>query len=127
MLAFWGVFSPSAYHLFALGVISIVIAAALYSMSKWAYWLGLFTFPLLLVEFAYALIFSVNLVGWYPNFQVGLLNASLIIYLILLCFSFLLLIDRRNVLKNDRVLDRLRGSLLPSAEGSKKAKQTSAT
>jgi hypothetical protein len=124
MLAFWGLYSRSAYHLFALGVISIVIAGALYALSKWAYWLGLFTFPLLLVEFIYALMFSVNVVGWYPNIETGVFNASIVIYLILLCLSFLLLVDKRNTLKNDRILDKLRGSV-PAPKVSAEAKQTS--
>jgi hypothetical protein len=111
MLAFWAMFSLSAYHLLALGVVSIVIAAALFSLSRWAYWLGLFTFPLLAAEFVYALIFSVNVVGWYPNPTVAVFNASMVIYLFFLCFSFLLLIDRRNTLKSDRLLDKLRGSI----------------
>jgi len=110
MLAFWAMFSPSAYHLLALGAVSIVIAAALYSLSRWAYWLGLFTFPLLATEFIYALTFSVNVVGWYPSPIVAVFNASMVVYLFFLCFSFLLLIDRRNTLKSDRFLDRLRGS-----------------
>jgi hypothetical protein len=111
MLGFWAMFSPSAYDLLALGVVSIVIAAALYLMSRWAYWLGLFTFPLLAAEFIYALVFSVNVVGWYPNPDVAVFNASMLVYLFFLCFSFLLLIDRRNTLKSDRFLDKLRGSL----------------
>jgi len=111
MLAFWGIFSPSAYHLLALGAVSVLIAAALYSLSKWAYWLGLFTFPLLAAEFIYALTFSVNVVGWYPNPTVAVFNVSMVVYLFFLCFSFLLLIDRRNILKSDRFLDKLRGSV----------------
>ncbi len=111
MLAFWGIFSPSAYHLLALGAVSVLIAAALYSLSRWAYWLGLFTFPLLAAEFIYALTFSVNVVGWFPNPTVAVFNTSMVVYLFFLCFSFLLLIDRRNILKSDRFLDRLRGSV----------------
>jgi len=112
LLVFWVLYGLSAYHLLALGVASLVICAALYAMSKWAYWLGLFTFPLLLLEFIYALIFSVGVVGWYPNIPTALFNASMIIYLIFLCFSFLFLVDKRNTLKTDRLLDRLKPSAL---------------
>ena len=115
MLAFWAMFSPSAVHLLALGAVSIVIAAALFLLSRWAYWLGLFTFPLLAAEFVYALIFSVDVVGWYPNPFVAVFNSSMVVYLFFLCFSFLLLIDRRNTLKSDRFLDKLRGPLTASA------------
>ena len=115
MLALWAMFSPSAYHLLALGAVSIVVAAALYLMSRWAYWLGLFTFPLLAAEFVYALTFSVDVVGWYPNPVVAVFNASMVVYLFFLCFSFLLLIDRRNTLKSDRFLDKLRGLLFAPA------------
>ena len=115
MLAFWGMFSPSAYHLLALGAASIVIAATLFLMSRWAYWLGLFTFPLLAAEFVYALTFSVGVVGWYPNPTVAVFNASMVVYLFFLCFSFLLLIDRRNTLKSDKFLDKLRGPLTAPA------------
>ena len=108
ILAFWGIFSPSAYHLLALGVASLLIAVLLFVLSKWAYWIGLFTFPLLLVEFALALTFSVNVVGWDPNSSVALFNCTMVAYLVLLCLSFLLLVDRRNVLKGDRFMDRLR-------------------
>ena len=111
MLAFWAVFNPSAYQLLALGAVSIVIAATLFLMSRWAYWLGLFTFPLLVAEFVYALTFSVDVVGWYPNPIVSVFNASMVVYLFFLCFSFLLLIDRRNTLKSDKFLDKMRGIL----------------
>ena len=107
ILAFWAVFSLSAYHLLALGIASLLVAILLYSLSKWAYWIGLFTFPLLIVEFAYALLFSVNIAGWYPNVLTAAFNASMIAYLVLLCFSFLLLVDRRNALKSDRLMDKL--------------------
>jgi hypothetical protein len=109
ILSFWALFSLSAYHLLALGVASLLIAVLLFILSKWAYWLGLFTFPLLLVEFILALTFSVNVVGWDPNTSVAIFNSSMVVYLILLSFSFLLLIDRRNALKSDRFMDRLHG------------------
>jgi len=107
MMGFWGIFSRSAYHLALLGVLSIVIAVTLYSMSRWAFWLGLFTFPLLFTEFIYALFESVNFAGWDPNTQTAAFNASLIIYLVFLTLSLILLIDKRNTLRGDRILDRL--------------------
>jgi hypothetical protein len=107
MLGFWGIFSRSAYHLVFLGVLSIIIAVALYSMSRWAFWLGLFTFPLLFTEFVYALLVSVNFAGWDSNPQTAAFNASLVIYLLFLSLSLILLIDKRNTLKGDRILDRL--------------------
>jgi hypothetical protein len=110
ILAFWAIFSLSAYHLLALGVASLIVAALLANLSKWAYWLGVFTFPLLVVEFAYALLFSVNVAGWDPNITLALFNGSLVAYLVLLCLAFLLLIDRRNALRSDRLMERLRGS-----------------
>jgi hypothetical protein len=116
ILAFWTLFAPSAYQLLALGIASILVAALLFRLSKWAYWLGLFTFPLLLLEFAYALTFSVNVVGWYPNAAVVAFNASMVAYLVLLCLSFLLLIDRRNALKGDKIMDKLQSSVLRGEE-----------
>ena len=110
ILAFWAMFSLSAYHLLALGIASIIVAVLLFVLSKWAYWIGAFTFPLLIVEFAYALMFSVNVAGWDPNATVAAFNASIVAYLLLLCLSFLLLLDRRNALKSDRFMDRLSGS-----------------
>ena len=107
ILAFWAVFSLSAYHLLALGIASILIAVLLFTLSKWAYWIGLFTFPLLIVEFVYALNFSVAIAGWDPNVPDAAFNASIVVYLVLLCFSFLLLLDKRNSLKTDRVMDKL--------------------
>ena len=107
IVAFWAVFSLSAYHLLALGVASILVAILLYGLSKWAYWIGLFTFPLLIIEFLYALMFSVNIGGWAPNVLVAAFNASMVVYLLLLCLSFLLLLDRRNTLKSDRFMDKL--------------------
>ena len=124
LLVFWALYGLSAYHLLALGAASLIICAALYMLSKWAYWLGLFTFPLLLLEFIYALIFSVSVVGWYPNVPTALFNASMIIYLIFLCFSFLFLVDKRNTLKTDRFLDRLKPSA-PAAD--KKPTETRAS
>jgi len=97
----------------------------LFSLSKWAYWVGLFTFPLLLVEFAYALLFSVNVAGWDPNSIVAAFNASIVVYLVLLCFSFLLLIDRRSVLKSDRLMDRLQTAAPSTKESEKEAGKNS--
>jgi hypothetical protein len=111
ILAFWAIFSLSAYHLLALGIASIIVAVLLFDLSKWAYWIGAFTFPLLIVEFAYALMFSVNVAGWDPNATVAAFNSSMVAYLVLLCLSFLLLLDRRNALKSDRFMDRLSGSV----------------
>ena len=51
MLAFWGVFDRTAFHLTVFGVVSIIIAVALFSTSRWAFLLGLFTFPLFFTEF----------------------------------------------------------------------------
>ena len=113
ILAFWAVTSLSAYHLLALGIASILVAAFLFSLSKWAYWIGLFTFPLLITEFLCALMFSVNIVGWDPNPLAAVFNASMVVYLVLLCFSFLLLLDRRNTLKGDKFMDKLSSSILP--------------
>jgi len=107
LLAFWALYATNAYHLIALGALSIAIAAALYSMSRWAFWLGLFTFPLMFVEFLYALLGSVNLVGWNPNPPTAVFHGSMIIYLLFLSLSMILLIDKRNTLKGDRILDRL--------------------
>ena len=117
ILAFWAIFSLSAYHLLALGIASLLVAALLFMLSKWAYWIGLFTFPLLALEFVEALIFSVNIAGWDPNIPVAVFNGSMVVYLVLLCFSFLLLIDRRNALRSDRFMDRLRGASLPTEKG----------
>jgi len=110
LLAFWVGYSLTAYHLLALGVVSLIISVALYTLSKWAYWLGLFTFPLLLVELLLALNFSVNVVGWYPNIPTALFNASMVAYIVFLFLSVLFLIDKRNTLKTDRVMDKLRPS-----------------
>ncbi len=115
LLAVWALFCASAYSLFWLGAVSIVIAATLFLMSRWAYWLGLFTFPLLAAEFVYALTFSVDVVGWYPNPVTAVFNASMVVYFFFLCFSFLLLIDRRNTLKSDKFLDKLHGTLTAPA------------
>jgi hypothetical protein len=113
ILAFWAMFSLSAYHLLALGIASLLIAISLFTLSKWAYWIGLFTFPLLIIEFIYALMFSVTIAGWYPSPVVAAFNASMVAYLILLCFSFLLLLDRRNMLKSDKFMDKLGSSFSP--------------
>lgn len=107
MLGFWGLFDRTAYHLVILGGVSIVISVALYLLSRWAYWLGLFTFPLLFVDVAYALVFSVNVMGWYPDVSTGVFNASMVAYLVFLTLGFIFLIDRRNALKNGRWLDFL--------------------
>jgi hypothetical protein len=115
LLAFWGMFDRTAYHLVVLGGLSIIIAVALYLLSRWAYWLGLFTFPLLLTVVALALLGSVNLVGLYPDLPTGLFHASMIVYLVFLVFAFVLLIDKRNALKSDRILDMLGRPLSASA------------
>lgn len=117
MLAFWGLFDRTAYHLLVLGGVSIIIAVALYFLSRWAYWLGLFTFPLLFALFAYALIFSVTVVGWDPDIPNAILNTSMVVYLVFLTLSLLLLIDRRNTFKGDRILDMFHKPLAaPSTE-----------
>lgn len=121
MLGFWGLFDRTAYSLVILGGISIAISVALYLLSRWAYWLGLFTFPLLFAEFAYALIFSVNVVGLYPDIPTVTFHGSMITYLVFLVLSLIFLIDRRSVLKNDRLLDLLGKPLsaTPEAKASK--------
>ena len=124
LLAFWALYGRTAYHLLALGVISLIISAALYSLSKWAYWLGLFTFPLLIIEFGLSLNFSVNVVGWYPNIPTAVFNASMVIYLVFLCASLLFLIDKRSMLKGDRVLDMFRPSAVASEKSSEKKVST---
>ena len=124
MLAFWAVFDRTAFHLTALGAVSVIIAVALYSVSRWAFWIGLFTFPLYFAEFLYALLASVNFVGWYPNAQTAAFHASLIVYLFFLCISVILLIDKRTVLKTDRILDRLKSPIPSSETTTKPAQQT---
>jgi hypothetical protein len=121
LLAFWGLFARAAYHLVILGVLSLIVSIALYSLSRWGYWLGLFMFPLLFADFAYALAFSVNVSGWYPDVQTAAFNGSIVIYLVLLTLSFVFLIDRRNILKSDRVLDML-GKLLSTTTKSQESK-----
>jgi hypothetical protein len=107
MLGFWALLDRTVYLLAFFGVVSIVIAAALFKMSRWAWWLGLFTFPLFFIDVAYALLASVSFVGGYPDTMTALFHGSMLIYLVFLCFAFILLIDRRNVLRSDRVLDLL--------------------
>lgn len=100
MLAFWGIFDRLSYHLVILGVVSLIVAATLYLMTRWAFWLGLFTFPLFFALFLSALLTSVNFVGWDPNIPTALFHASILAYLVFLCFSVILLIDKRNALKS---------------------------
>ena len=121
LLAFWALYGLTAYHLLALGIVSLLIAVALYALSRWAFWLGLFTFPLLLVEVVFALNFSVSVMGWYPNIPTAIFNASMVAYVVFLCIAFLFLVDKRNTLKTDRVMDKLRPST-PAPEKSKDSK-----
>lgn len=130
MLAVWGIFDRTAYHLTVLGILSIIVAVTLYLLSCWAFFLGLLTFPPFFVEFLYALNTSVNFVGWNPNLSIALLNASFVVYLAFLVFSLILLIDKRNTLKSDRVLDLLRGPVRPTEKSDKsktKASKSSVT
>lgn len=106
MITFWAL-DQVAYYLVLLGVVSVLIGVALFKTSRWAWWLGLFSFPIFVVDVSYALLSSVNLVGWSPDLPTGAFHASMIVYLIFLCLAFLLLVDRRNVLKSDNVLDLL--------------------
>lgn len=99
-LAFWGLFARESYHLLVLGAVSIVVAVSLYLMSRWAFWLGLFTFPFLFIEFVFALNASVNFVGWYPDVPTAAFHASMIAYLVFLALSLILLLDKRNALKS---------------------------
>ncbi|MGD0424989.1 MAG: hypothetical protein ABSA92_16275 [Candidatus Bathyarchaeia archaeon] len=122
MLAFWA-FDLTAYYLGLLGIVSLLIGVALFRVSRWAWWLGLFSFPIYLVEVAYALLTSVNFVGWYPDLATGAFNASMIVYLVFLCLGFLLLIDRRNVLRSDNILDFLSKPLSSKSATSAKSQQ----
>ncbi|HUK49579.1 MAG TPA: hypothetical protein VLV18_00985 [Terriglobales bacterium] len=117
MLGFWALYGRSTYPLLALGVVSILISGALYALSKWAYWIGVFSFPLLLIEFIFSLNFSVSIVGWYPNIPTGAFNASMIIYLVFLCLAVLFLVDKRNTLKSDRILDMFKSSAPATEKG----------
>jgi len=107
LLAFWGLLDRTAYHLTVLGGLSIIVAVALYLMSRWAFWIGLISFPLYFVEFFYALFSSVNLIGWNPNIPTAAFHLSMVVYMIFLVFSLILLLDKRSALKSDRILDRL--------------------
>ncbi len=127
MLGFWGLFDRTAYHLVILGGISFAIAVALYSLSRWAYWLGLFIFPLLFANFAYALVFSVNVVGWYPDISTAVFHASMVAYLVFLVLSLIFLIDRRSLLKNDRLLDLLRKPLSAAPKSQESKRDSAAT
>jgi len=118
LLAFW-VLDQTAYYLILFGVVSLLTGFALFQVSRWAWWLGLFSFPIFFVEVAYALLSAVNFVGWYPDLTTGVFHASMIIYLVFLCFAFLLLIDRRNVLKSDHILDSLSRPVSKSATSPK--------
>ncbi len=120
MLAFWSIFDRFAFHLAVLGALSLMIAIALFSLSRWAFWVGLATFPIFFVEFVYALIASVNFVGWNPDILTALFNASLVVYLMFLVFSLLLLIDKRNTLRSVSI-PFLK---LPSASSDKKGEKT---
>jgi len=122
MLGFWALFDQAVYLLALLGITSVIVAGALFKMSRWAWWLGLFTFPLLLIDLAYALFASVSFVGWYPDALTALFHGSMIVCLVFLCLAFLLMVDRRNVLRSDRVLDLLDkpSSAKPSSEPQKK-------
>ena len=118
MLAFWAL-DQTAYYLVLFGIVSLLIGIALFRVSRWAWWLGLFSFPIYFVEVAYALSTSVNFVGWYPDLPTGAFHASMIVYLVFLCLGFLLLIDRRNVLRSDNILDFLSKPLSKSASSAK--------
>lgn len=61
MLSVWGLYDRAAYHLTVLGVLSILVAVALYMVSRWGSIIGLLTFPLFFLEFLLALNTSVNL------------------------------------------------------------------
>jgi uncharacterized membrane protein (DUF2068 family) len=110
LLGFWTL-DRAAYHLAIFGITSLIIGIALFRLSRWAYWLGLFSFPLCFIDVAYALQTSVNFVGWNPNLQTLAFNSLMVAYLVVLCFGFLLLIDRRGVLRSDVALDLLRKSV----------------
>jgi len=121
MLAVWAIFDRTAFHLTGLGILSMIVAVSLYMLSRWGFVLGLLTFPLFFVEFTCTLINSVNLVTWNLNLFTSLLNASFVVYLVFLVFSVILLIDKRNTLRSDRVLDLLRSPVqsTPKSERSK--------
>jgi len=120
MIAFWAL-DQVAYYLVLLGVVSVLTGVALFKTSRWAWWLGLFSFPIFLVDVSYALLSSVNLVGWYPDLPTGAFHSSMIVYLVFLCLGFLLLVDKRNVLKSDSLLDLLSRPLSSKATASGKA------
>jgi len=118
LLAFWA-FDQTAYYLVLFGIVSLLTGVALFRVSRWAWWLGLFSFPIYFVEVAYALLTSVNFVGWYPDISTGVFHSSMILYLVFLCLGFLLLIDRRSVLRSDDILDSLSKPLSKSATPAK--------
>jgi hypothetical protein len=118
MLAFWGILDQVAYHLAILGLSSIIVGFALYMSSRWAFWIALFTFPVYFAEFIYGAVSSVNFVGWVPDTATGLFQASMIVYVVFLCFSFVLVIDKRNTLRSDRALDSL-GNLISQSKSEK--------
>ncbi len=121
MLGIWALYASNTYLLPIFGGLSLLTAVALILISKWAFVIGILTFPLYFIDFVAGLNVNVNLVGWYPNYGTAAFNASMVVYLVFLVLSLILLIDKRNVLKSDRILDLMRGPVVQTPKTEKGA------
>ncbi len=98
-LVFPLVFDRTLFVLLILAVASLATAAGLFLMKRLGFWIGLVTFPLLLLEMAFALYNSLISAGLASAWQVALFNASLVAIIIGLVLALLLIIDKRKELE----------------------------
>ena len=99
MLAFPVLYDPSLYPLYIIGILSILSGVGILLLKKWALWISVALFPVMLMLSIVTLYYSVSVVGFYPDWESTVFHISLIAYLILTIIAFLLVVDRRREFK----------------------------
>jgi hypothetical protein len=98
-LAFPVLYDPSLFPLYIIGILSILSGLGTVLLKKWALWISVPLFPVMLLLSIVTLSYSVTVVGFYPDWETTLFHISLIIYLILTILGFLQVVDKRRELK----------------------------
>lgn len=98
-VAFPALFDPSLIPLIGIGAVCFVTSAGLFLKRKFAFYLALLLFPIMLTQGALTLYTNVNSVGWRPDYATATFNASLIAYMLGLLLALLLVLDKRAILR----------------------------
>jgi hypothetical protein len=98
-LVFPVLYDPALFPLYIIGILSIICGVGVMLLRKWALWISAIIFPIMVAVSSVTVYYSVNELGFYPDWESALFNTSLILYLVLAILALLLVLDKRRELK----------------------------